>query len=58
MDRKVELRLSEMVNESETTLDFIRDTENEFNIAQQSFEDKTVEQLNDYIEFLDELWNK
>jgi hypothetical protein len=58
MDRHVEIRLSTMDNDTETLFDFIRDSEKEFGIEQKCFEGMTVKQLDEYIEFLDNLWNK
>jgi hypothetical protein len=54
----VKERLSSMANSKETFLDFIRDSEGMLKISNMTFEDCTLEQLNEYIDFLDEMWNK
>jgi hypothetical protein len=51
-------RLNEKVNEQETLLDFIRDTEKEFKLSENSFYTMDIEELEKYIDFLDRLWNK
>lgn len=54
----VKERLNSMANSKETFLDFIVDSENMLNIPNRSFENSTLEGLNEYIDFLDEMWNK
>jgi len=46
------------VNENETLLQFIRNTENEFNLNVADLGAMTDNEFNDYIDFLDELWCK
>jgi hypothetical protein len=55
---KVCQRLNEKVNGEETLLDFIRDTENEFNLPEKSFYIIDNKELEQYVNFLDDLWNK
>jgi hypothetical protein len=55
---KVEMKLNSMANEKETFLDFIRDTENMLGIEHQEFNCCSLKQLDDYIDFLDDMWNK
>ena len=46
------------VNENETLLQFIRNTEKEFNLNVANLGAMTDNEFNDYIDFLDELWGK
>jgi hypothetical protein len=55
---EVSARLNEMANDKENFYQFIRDTEQNMNIAPKRLELLNLEELNDYIEFLDDLWNK
>ena len=55
---KVEIKLNSMANKKETFLDFIRDTENMLGIAHQQFNCCSLKQLDEYIDFLDDMWNK
>jgi hypothetical protein len=50
--------LGNMVNETETLLDFIRDTEREFGLEQAQVEHMPLLRLETYVDFLNELWNK
>jgi hypothetical protein len=42
----------------ETYLDFIRSSEYEFKMEEKSFENINIEKLDEYIDFLDYLWEK
>jgi len=46
------------VNENETLLQFIRNTEKEFGMNVANFGAMTDNEFNDYINFLDEMWGK
>ena len=46
------------VNENETLLQFIINTEKEFNLNVANLGAMTDKEFNDYIDFLDELWCK
>jgi hypothetical protein len=58
MNLKVKIKLNKKCNESETFLDFIRDSEKEFGLNEKQFNTCTIKDLNIYIDFLNELWNK
>lgn len=57
-DFRVNLKLQDAANETETFFDFIRDSEKEFNLPTKLLEPMNIMQLEAYIDFLDELWNK
>ena len=46
------------VNENETLLQFIRNTEKEFNLNVANLGAMPDKEFNDYIDFLDDLWCK
>ena len=50
--------MNKPVNENETLLQFIRNTEKEFNLNVANLGAMTDNEFNDYIDFLDELWGK
>lgn len=50
--------LDVMVNEEETLREFIRNTENEFDLVEEDLESMSDEEFEEYVEFLDDLWNK
>jgi len=50
--------MNKQVNENETLLQFIRNTEKEFGMNVANLESMTDNEFNDYINFLDEMWCK
>ena len=50
--------LTNKVNPEETLLEYIRDTENEFNLPLKNLEVLTDEELTAYVEYLDTKWSE
>jgi len=50
--------INKQVNENETLLQFIRNSEKEFNLNVANLGAMTDNEFNDYINFLDDLWCK
>lgn len=50
--------LDKKVNKEETLREFIRDSENEFQISNEDIDNMTDEELEEYVEWLDDLWGK
>jgi hypothetical protein len=50
--------LNTMVNGGETLLEFIRNTEKTFGMATENISELTNNMLNNYVDFLSELWCK
>ena len=50
--------MNKPVNENETLLQFIRNSEKEFNLNVANLGAMTDNEFNDYINFLDDLWCK
>ena len=50
--------MNKQVNENETLLQFIRNSEKEFGMNVANLGVMTDKEFNDYIDFLDELWCK
>lgn len=55
---KVWRKLYSKCNGSELYVDFIKDSEKEFNLPEKDLYTITFEDFTIYIEFLDNLWNK
>lgn len=58
LQNKVDIKLNSMANDKETFLQFIRNSETEHGIVHQDLNGCSMKQLDHYIEFLDDLWNK
>jgi hypothetical protein len=54
----VKEKLNSMANDEETFLDFIRDSEKMLKVENRSLEEITLEELEEYIDFLDDMWTK
>lgn len=50
--------LDKKVNSQETLRDFIRNSENEFQISNENIDKMTDDELEEYVEWLDDLWGK
>jgi len=50
--------INKQVNENETLLQFIRNSEKEFNMNVACLGSMTDKEFNDYINFIDDLWFK
>ena len=50
--------LDKKVNEEETLRDFIRNSETEFEFAHVDIDNMPDEELEEYVEWLDDLWGK
>ncbi|WAB24079.1 hypothetical protein [Clostridium phage A2] len=50
--------LNNKVNRKETLKQFIRNTEKEFDLEPANLGDMTRNELNNYINYMDELWSK
>lgn len=50
--------LDKKVNEKETLREFIRDSEDEFKIANVDIDNMEDKELEQYVEYLDDLWGK
>lgn len=48
--------LNKSVNSEETLLEYIRDTEHEFNLPLKELESLSNKELNEYVSKLDQLW--
>ena len=50
--------LDKKVNKEETLREFIRDSENEFQISNEDIDNMQDDELGEYVEWLDDLWGK
>lgn len=58
MDFRVNLKLQQKNDYGEELIDFIRDSEKEFNLPEKDMKSIDIGSLEVYIEFLDMLWEK
>ena len=58
MDNDVREFLSSIANEDETFENFIRNSEEVFGIEEYPLRSMKIEHVKEYVNFLDDLWNK